>query len=207
MSSEPTAPISLRAYARHRGVSAMAVSKAVAAGRLRASVTRDEHGQPKIADVALADQEWDAGTDHSKAPGYVKERAAARAAGAPPAAPPAAERTEPPPEEAGLQLGASLAVASAAEKVWRAKLAELDYRERTGELVDAEEMTAKIADVFTRVRTRLLAIPTRAKQQLPHLTVQDVALVDGLVREALEELALEVASEGAEPPAGEVASA
>lgn len=50
-------PISLRAYARHRRVSAEAVSKAIAVGRLTASVTLVD-GAPKIANAALADEEW-----------------------------------------------------------------------------------------------------------------------------------------------------
>jgi hypothetical protein len=60
-------PISLREYARHRaelglvGATPTAVWKAVKSGRLRASVARDERGQPKIADPALADREWTAG--------------------------------------------------------------------------------------------------------------------------------------------------
>ena len=50
-------PMSLRGYARRRNVSAEAVSKAVARGRLRRSV-QILNGQPKIADPDLADQEW-----------------------------------------------------------------------------------------------------------------------------------------------------
>jgi hypothetical protein len=55
-------PISLSAYARHRGVTPAAVQKAVATGRLRASVARDDRGAPRIADVELADREWSART-------------------------------------------------------------------------------------------------------------------------------------------------
>lgn len=59
----PTMPLtSLRAYAKHRGVSLAAVQTAIDAGRLRESVTRDEHGTRKIANVELADCEWRANT-------------------------------------------------------------------------------------------------------------------------------------------------
>src|SRR5690348_9655124 len=54
--------MTLTAYATRRGVSPKAVSKAVAAGRLSASVTRDQHGAPKIGDPDLADREWEANT-------------------------------------------------------------------------------------------------------------------------------------------------
>jgi hypothetical protein len=60
--TETTMPTSLRAYARHRGVSLAAVQGAIDAGRLRESVIRDEHGTRKIGDVELADREWQANT-------------------------------------------------------------------------------------------------------------------------------------------------
>lgn len=215
MSNPTTAPISLRAYAKRRGVSAMAVSKAISSGRLRASVVRDERGQPKIADPDLADREWDAGTDHSRAPGYVKERASARAAGVPPPGPipaplPAsAPRVPPAPGEAIQEPeNLSLSLESAREKFWKAQTAEADYRERIGELVDAKEMAALIADAFTRTKTRLLAVPTRARQLLPQLGAPDVAVLDSIVREALEELVVELAPAPASstpPPPSEAA--
>ena len=190
--------MSLREYAKLRGVSAMAVSNAVKTGRLVASVARVK-GQPKIRDVALADREWDAHTDLSKAPGYVKQRAADRAPRGP-------GRPPKPDDDDQVRLGMSLADASAAEKVWKARIAELDFLERNGEVVNAKEMTAKLVDVYTRCRTKLLGIPTRVKQQLPNLSIKDVAAVDGLVRETLEELAEELSAEEVEGREGVVAT-
>ncbi len=54
-------PISLRAYAEQRDVSHQAVRRAIASGRLRESVVT-VGGEPKIADPALADREWEANT-------------------------------------------------------------------------------------------------------------------------------------------------
>jgi hypothetical protein len=178
-----TTPVSVRAYARHRGASHQAVLRAIARGRLAAALTTID-GVTKIADVALADQEWAATTDLSKAPDAVKVRAAT--------ARPAAQA-----ETDGLDLAdipvdgdaTILAKASAREKHWRAELAELNYKQRSGELVNAAEMTATMADAFSTVRTKLLGVPSKAKQQLPHLTLADLATLDGIVREALEGLA------------------
>ena len=181
--------MSLSAYAKLRGVSAMAVSNAVKTGRLVASVVR-VRGQPKIRDAELADREWDRNTDLSKAPGYVKQRGAGRPRG--PGRPPK------PDDDDQVRLGMSLADASAAEKVWKARIAELDFMERNGAVVDAKEMTATLVDVYTRCRTKLLGIPTRVKQQLPGLSIKDVSAVDALVRETLEELAEELSAEEAE---------
>ena len=179
-------PLSVRAYARQRGVSHQAVLRAIARGRLQTSLIVVA-GVTKIADRARADQEWAANTDLSKAPDHIKARAAAlegdqdpeatTAEGDAPAA--AAEGDEP----------ASLANSSAIEKHWKAKLAELHYKQRAGELVHAADMTAAIAEAFSTLRTKLLGLPSKAKQQLPHLTLSDLATLDSIVRETLEALA------------------
>jgi hypothetical protein len=199
--------ISLRAYAKHRGASVVAVSRAVKSGRLRASVTRDHRGDPKIADVVLADQEWEANTDLSRAPAFVKERglvvqtsaqAPALEAGAGPTSGAASDAAgadgAPPPDQA-----LTLSEASAEEKRWKAKLAELEYRRKAGELVDAREVGDRLTTLFTICRTKLLALPSKAKAAIPALTHADVATLDDLVRQALEELAVDqVAAPAAE---------
>jgi phage terminase Nu1 subunit (DNA packaging protein) len=38
-------------------------------------------------------------------------------------------------------------------------------------------------------RTKILGVPSRAKQQIPHLTPDEIELIRDLLREALEELA------------------
>lgn len=65
--------MSLRAYARRKGVAPSAVVNAVRRERLVKSVVYVK-GQPKIADADLADAEWRQNTDLSRAPGFVKER-------------------------------------------------------------------------------------------------------------------------------------
>lgn len=85
--------------------------------------------------------------------------------------------------------GMPLAEAQALEKVWKAKLAELKYQERSGQLVRAEEVAARWAEIITLSKTKLLAIPAAAKNRIPHLTAADVGVLDELIREALEELA------------------
>lgn len=203
-----SAHMTLTAYAARRGVTKMAVSKAVSSGRLTASVYRDEKGRPWITDPDLADREWAGATDLSKAPGYIRERAeqqrpppaappapapvplaepsTPRARGAPPAPPPVDPGEAPPP---AIHEGMTLSEATAAEKFWKAKHAELKFREAAGELVPAADVAAKLVNVFTQCKTRLLGVPSRARQALPHLTVADIGVLEGLVREALEDLA------------------
>lgn len=194
---------SLSAYARHRGVSTEAVRKAIATRRLVKSITNDE--PPQIADAQLADREWAANTDLTRAHDDVKERAAAA---------PVSNDTplhvitggretergrvirmdEPQPHGGSLKReqlepDVSIAAASAAEKHWRSKKAELDYKRAAGELVDAKEMTAAITQLIVTSRTKLLGLPTKAKSRLPHLTLDDLNVLDEIVRESLEELA------------------
>lgn len=176
-------PISLRAYAKRRGVSVEAVSRAITRGRLLNSVTRIA-GVPKIADPELADQEWDANTDLSRAPDAVKARAAAGSGATAGDVGPGDDFEG----ESEAQAGRELAAASAREKHWRAQTAELNYKVRAGELVNAKEMAAAMADAFSTVRTKLLALPSQAKQRLPHLTLDDLATLEELVREDLDAL-------------------
>lgn len=81
--------LSLRGYARHRrkrglaGGHLQAVQRAIASERLNASIVR-VNGQLRIADVDLADREWAANTDLSRAPATVIERSGSGAAPLPP---------------------------------------------------------------------------------------------------------------------------
>lgn len=198
--------MSLREYARHRaslglvGTSAMAVSKAVKNGRLKRSVVRDHNGDPKIADPELADREWAAATDHSKAPIAIRERAAVR----PPAAAPSRvprpplpvvdPGASPPPRspgEEGVEEPESLNLHEEQARVafWKAHTAELDYRARAGELIEAKDLEGRLVDVFSGCQKKLLGVPARARQQDPTLTAAHLALIEDLIREALEDLA------------------
>lgn len=86
----------------------------------------------------------------------------------------------------GTPLEKSLAI----EKFWKAKRAELDYRKATGDLIEIREVAERYVDEVTACRTKLLAIPSRAKQRLG-LNGDQHALLESLVREALEELGRE----------------
>ena len=50
------------------------------------------------------------------------------------------------------------------------------------------EGRAALVDQVVTCRTRLLGIPSKAKQQLPHLSLSDLEVLEALVREALEGL-------------------
>jgi len=71
----------------------------------------------------------------------------------------------------------------------RAQLAEMQAQERSGELISAESAQATWASVAGIVKTALLAVPSKAKQEIPRLTLDEVAILEELIREALEEVA------------------
>lgn len=164
----------------------MSVSVAVRDGRLSRSVVRDEHGQPKIADPDLADREWEANTD------VVKRANAAGGVLAPSrSAPPRVVADELEPEAKQFDEDGAETIGSATQrlKAAQADLAELKFKEAAGELVPARDVEARLVNVFASCKTRLLAIPSRARQALPHLVTADMAVIEGLIREALEDLA------------------
>jgi phage terminase Nu1 subunit (DNA packaging protein) len=162
-------PLSLRAYAQHRkalglpGTTLKSVQKALDAERISFVLVG---GQKRIPDPEAADREWAVNTDP------MRSRGAQDGDG---------EFGEDGDQEAYKG-------ASARERHWKAQLAELTYRQRAGELVNAAEVQAAIAETFSTVRTRLLGLPSKAKQRLPHLSFTDLAAIEAMVREDLEEL-------------------
>ena len=186
--------ITLKAYAARRGVSAMAVSKAVATGRLNASVVRDHHGNPKIADPDLADVEWSANT-RRRVDVQPSSRPAVQPASssevAKPATPVAPRRADLPDGVPTYHVSQAVRAAAAARReAAQADLAELELAERQGKLVDADVAHADITAHISMAKARLLGVPIRVAQEAPDVASRIVPIVDRCIREALEELTL-----------------
>lgn len=197
--------MTLTAYAARRGVSPKAVSKAIASGRLSASVTRDQHGQPKIADADLADREWAANT-RARAD-YAAPKKAARAEPEPEPEPTPADETATPdpaprarakpsssgavsPELAGYYAHRSARESAAARMAAvQAELAELELAERRGQMIPKVTARLDVMGQYTIVKTKLLGVPRRVAQRVPQIAAEVILVIDELVREALEELA------------------
>ena len=187
---QPAPPLGIRAYARRRGTSAPSVLRAIKRQRLKDSLVW-ANGKAKIADPELADREWAANTDLSRAPGYVKEQAeapvvqpdgvtAVTASVTPPVTPEAARNT--------VQPG-SLAEASTREKNAKASLAELEYLEKAGELVPAKAVEAAWLEMVAQMRASVLGVPSKAKALCQSMTHADLAQLSELLVQALEGLA------------------
>lgn len=66
---------------------------------------------------------------------------------------------------------------------------ELEIQRERGRLVDAESIKVAYVTLITQARNRLLAVPGAAKGHMPHLTVDEVETLEGLIAAALEEVA------------------
>lgn len=83
----------------------------------------------------------------------------------------------------------SLVEVRARHELAKAQLAEIELAEKRGDLVEVAEVDARLTGVFTSCKTKLLGVPSRARQADPSLSVAQIALIESLVREALEDLA------------------
>jgi hypothetical protein len=174
------------AYARHRGVTRQSVNQAVREGRIR--LTRGG-----LVNMALADATWSGSTNPTRGGDRRPEmrtralRRAAEANGAargPEVKPPVARPSAPDSDTR------SLISAKVDREGWQAKLAELDYKRRSGELLEAGDVEKAVFEVNRAVRDRLMGIPARVSAILA--AVDTPAEIEQLlakeIREALDEL-------------------
>lgn len=71
----------------------------------------------------------------------------------------------------------------------QANLLELDRKQKEALLLPADQVEKVWANSVTIARTKLLGVPTRLRQRIPHLAIEEIAIAEELIREALEELA------------------
>lgn len=154
--------LSMREYARHRGVSAMAVSKAVRSGRI--------HLVNGKIDPALADREWTANTQPGQAAAKAARAAAAGRPGGGNGDPPGghgggSDRPLPPLEGAAAAPGGgssgAYGQARAIREGYLARLAKIDFEVRTGKLVPADQVRVAAFNLARRARDSLLSMPAR----------------------------------------------
>ncbi|MCL4796494.1 MAG: hypothetical protein KJZ84_18160 [Bryobacteraceae bacterium] len=160
--------LSLRGYAKHRGVSLSAVQKAIKSGRI---VTTGD-GQ---IDSVQADATWEKRTR----PGQ-KKRAEERAVVPAPEAPRA--------DSAG---GLDYFKARAIRESYLARLAKIEFEERTAKLVSRDEVQVAAFTKARTVRDSLLNLPDRLAALLAAETeagtVHEILTME--IRRALDELA------------------
>lgn len=185
--------MSLAEYARHRGVTKAAVTFAIRDGRIQ---TVTDHAGKRRIDSELADEQWRLNTAQTGGL-TMSERVEERAA--PPPAPLSPtggqvgfdEKMLLLPEKPEITMNGadnSYARARAHKEHYLSKQAELDYLESAGKLVDVATIQKEWNAVATTVRTKVLGIPSKAKQRIPDLTNEQYLAIEKLVRESLEDL-------------------
>jgi phage terminase Nu1 subunit (DNA packaging protein) len=78
-----------------------------------------------------------------------------------------------------------------------ASLAEDELRRRRGELIEVAEVATTWHTLVGRARNKLLGVPAKLRQRRPELNLVDLAAVDQLIRESLEDLANNAEAQGA----------
>ncbi len=166
--------LSLRAYAKHRGVSLAAVQKAIQSGR----ITPNADG---LIDSGRADAEWKAKTRPGQrgareAPVVRQKQVDAPVVRQEPVEPPAA----------GLDYFRARAI----RESYLARLAKIEFEEKTAKLVSRDEVQVAAFTKARTIRDNLLNIPDRLAATLAAETDADRVhqLLSAEIRQALEEL-------------------
>lgn len=85
--------------------------------------------------------------------------------------------------------GSRYAKARAEKEFYNAELARIEYENKVGRLIDAEEVKLSWAKHITAAKTRIMGIPAACKSRCSDLPLDVVATVERVCREALEDLA------------------
>lgn len=151
------ATVSLREFGRMRGVSGEAVRKAIASGRLQRSVVYDEKKRPSI-DPEIAEQEWAAATH----PTHGGKRGEAATVKESLQVDPADDTPRPTPGGAAATFAQSRAI----KEAYLARLAKLEFEEKSAALVKADVVKNEAFKVARLVRDAMLNIPDRVSAEL-----------------------------------------
>ncbi len=178
--SEAKEPISLRAYARHRGVSLRAVQKAIQSGRIKT-------GEDGRIDAAVADSDWTKNTGlrmqvRTRKPAATSSHDAIRRS----TGSVTPEQLEAVPR---LESGTEYTRARAVRETYQARITKIEYEERSGRVVSRDEVQVATFNKFRTFRDGMLNIPDRVAAMLAAET--DPAKVHQLlsteIRKALQE--------------------
>lgn len=173
--------ISMSEFARRKGVTPQSVHKAVKSNRI--GVVHEGTKRPKL-DWEIASAQWD----------RTSRRKTVKANIIPEVEPTDAELAEESqriieePEEDLIPEGDDYFTNRGVHEAYKAKLARLEYLEKKGQLIPASDIQYAWGKIVATIKQRVQAIPSKAKVRLPHLKINEMDVLDDLVREALTEL-------------------
>ena len=174
--------VTVKDYAAHRGISVQAVRKAIREGRLGRAAYKK--GNSYVIDKDLADQAFDKNTNPSlrRSAEQINSGKAAAQGRAEPAAP---------------EQALSYSKARAYGEGFKAKLLDLEFREKSGQLVRADEVKTSTFKVVRMFRDAVQNIPVRIVNELaavvgdvePGKRHEMLMIMQREINQALEELA------------------
>jgi len=201
--------MNLTEFAAHVGRSKQAVAKSAARGEFADAVkwTESVEGQRRatIADLDRAVLLWKSrhrapalakATSQPKpgrkeeAPRREKQKSTPRTISAPPPKP----ASESVPSSSSDPLG-DLALSRLEFERFKAKRERLEYEKESGKLISVEDAMRILGKQIQEAKSAVMALGKHARGRLPHLTVDDVVVIEDLCREALEGLAAGVLAE------------
>lgn len=175
--------IGIRETARRLGVSDTAVHKAIKSGRVKVAGKHPTNGRPLLA-WPQVESDWLNHTDNSKrthvGPTGTSKVRSKYAADTPevhlptvnderPSAPPPVADAPRKPDDQGDAVAVkspNINQSRAVKEAYAARLAKLDYEERIGKLVPAEQVKVDAFKVARSVRDALMNIPDRVSNLL-----------------------------------------
>lgn len=125
--------MSVSDYAKHRGVTHHAVQKAISSGRIQGAKTGKSKNAKVMVDKEAADATWD---KNKSLPNQGNGQ----------------------PQSSD---GAVYSKARAAREAFNAKLAEIEYREKSGQVVDTDKAKILFFNIAKTVQQNILNIPDR----------------------------------------------
>lgn len=137
--------LSIAAYARHRGVSHVAVLKAIKSGR----IVKEADGS---IDPVKADADWERNTNQAQ------QR---KPSPTPIVLPPKASVLVSPPTSEPMGSGPNYAQSRAVKEAYHARLAKLAYEEKSGALVRTDNVKVAWFNILRVMRDRAMNLPDR----------------------------------------------
>lgn len=91
--------------------------------------------------------------------------------------------------DSGDSVTLALNKAKLAEKTYQARLKELDYKVRTGELLEREKVDEEAAWLAEKVKSKLMAIPPRVSSMCEGRIARDIEeIISDAINDALNDL-------------------
>ena len=174
--------VSIRKYAAHRGVSHVSVLKAIRAGRI-------ERGADGSIDVQAADVAWEKNTN----PGQQARQQRHVATSPVPvnSRPEAPASVEPIAELRSAAGGLDYSKARAVRENYMARMAKLEFEERSNKLMSRDEVQVAAFKKFRDFRDSMLNIPDRLASVLA--AEADASRVHALLSEEIRKMLTEFA--------------